>query len=298
VPAVFAGAGVKPGSGTGTQDQVAPTVALLANLPAPRNATGAPLQVTAAPPTADRFAAQQVAAFTAYTVAVAGPPSTPNTKLLTAEGARAEFDAATQARLSRERAERLPLALGLAAFCLIAVLAVGLLSWRALVSALAGTAAYYVVYLGLFFVVHGYRWSLSAFNSEDFLKAFLNGRMTDAIIAGVIAAIVAADIYLTTRAAPKPPKGEHLPGWLALGVATVLVIQATIGLQVAWYLWWWGASVTWYIPDLVLGFKYDLDLIQLTGLGAAALLAPVVTYLVGRYHPLRRPAVPEAERAA
>ena len=47
-----------------------------------------------------------------------------------------------------------------------------------------------------------------------------------------------------------------------------------------------GASpVTWVLPDLKWGFKYDLDLIQATALGAAALLAPVVTYLVGRYHP-------------
>jgi hypothetical protein len=157
------------------------------------------------------------------------------------------------------------------------------------VAALAGTAGYYLVYEGLYFVVHGYRWSLSSFNSEDFLKPFLNGRMTDAVIAGVVAAAVAADIYLATRREPKRPRGEYLPGWLALGVATVLVVQASIGLQVAWYLWYWGASVSWYIPDLALGFKYDLDLIQLTGLGAAALLAPAVTYLVGRYHPLRAP---------
>jgi hypothetical protein len=170
------------------------------------------------------------------------------------------------------------------------------LSWRALVSALAGTAAYYLVYEGLYFVVYGYRWSLSSFNSEDMLKPFLNGRMIDAIIAGVVAAVVAADIYLATRSAPKRPRGEYLPGWLALGVATVLVVQATIGLQVAWYLWYWGASVSWYIPDLAMGFKYDLDLIQLTGLGAAALLAPAVTYLVGRYHPFRSPEV--AERTA
>jgi hypothetical protein len=277
------------------QDQVGPTVALLAKLPAPRNATGAPLEVAAAPQTADRFTAQQVAAFTAYTVAVAGPPATPNTKLLTAAGARAGFDAATVARLASERAARLPVGLALAAVCILAILAVGLITWRALVSALAGTAAYYLVYDGLYFVVHGYRWSLSSFNAEEFLKPFLNGRMTDAVIAGVVAAIVAAEVYVQTRRTPQRARGEYLPGWLALGVATVLVIQATIGLQVAWYLWWWGASVTWYIPDLALGFKYDLDLIQLTGLGAAALLAPVVTFLVGRYHPIRRVAAPDAD---
>jgi hypothetical protein len=136
--------------------------------------------------------------------------------------------------------------------------------------------------------VHGYTWSLSAFNSEALLKGFQYGRMTDAIIAGVVAAVVAAEVYLALHAAPRRPTGEYLPGWLALGAATVLVIQATIGLQVAWYLWYWGASVTWYIPDLATGFKYDFDLVQLTALGAVALLAPVVTFLIGRYHPVRR----------
>jgi hypothetical protein len=296
VPAVFAGPNVRPGTVEGTQDQVAPTVALLAMLPAPRHATGGPLDVTAKGIDATRFAVQLDAAYGAYTAAVAGPATKPNTSLLTAEGARAAFEDATAARLASERSARLPLSLALAAFCLLAIAAVGVLSWRALVSALAGTAAYYLVYEGLYFVLYGYRWSLSSFNSEDLLKPFLNGRMTDAVIAGVVAAVVAADIYLATRSVPKRPRGEYLPGWLALGVATVLVVQATIGLQVAWYLWYWGASVSWYIPDLAMGFKYDLDLIQLTGLGAAALLAPAVTYLVGRYHPFRSPEV--AERAA
>jgi hypothetical protein len=287
VPAVFAGANVRPGTAAGTQDQVAPTVALLADLPAPRNATGGPLDVTQTGVDVTRFAVQLDAAYAAYASAVTGPATKPNSKLLTADGYRSVFEDATAARLASERSSRLPLSLALAAVCLLALVPVGVLSWRALVAALAGTAGYYVVYEGLYFVVHGYRWSLSSFNSEAMLKPFLNGRMTDAIIAGVVAAVVAAEVYLLTRAEPKRPKGEYLPGWLALGVATVLVIQATIGLQVAWYLWYWGASVSWYIPDLAMGFKYDLDLIQLTGLGAAALLAPIATYLVARFQPFR-----------
>lgn len=290
VPAVFAGPNVRPGTASGTQDQVAPTVALLADLPAPRNATGAPLDVTAfPPPSAIRFTAQQVSAYGAYTAAVAGPATKPDTRLLTPGGARAAFEQATDTRLASERSRRLPLSLAVAAVCLLVVVAIGLMSWRAFVAALAGAAAYYLVYDGLFFVLRGYRWSLSSFNSEELLKPFLNGRMVDAVIAGVIAAIVAAEVYLLTRKAPRRPRREYLPGWLGLGVATILVVQASIGLQVAWYLWQWGASVIWRIPDLALGFKYDLDLVQITGLAAAALVAPVVTYLVGRYHPIRPP---------
>jgi hypothetical protein len=241
-----------------------------------------------------RFATQLDDAYVAYDRAIGGKAD----PLSSVAPPRVVFENDTEARLATERSSRLPLSLALASVCLLAIAAVGVLSWRALVAALSGTAAYYLVYEGLYFLVHGYRWSLSSFNSEDMLKPFLNGRMTDAIIAGLVAAAVAADIYLATRSEPKRPKGEYLPSWLALGVATVLVVQATIGLQVAWYLWYWGASVTWYIPDLAMGFKYDLDLIQLTGLGAAAVLAPAVTYLVGRYHPLRSRKVEETAAEA
>jgi len=290
VPAVFAGPDVRPGTGEGTQDQVAPTVALLAMLPAPRNATGAPLDLETPPGShTARFTAQQIAAYNAYTNAVAeGIPGYGTSAATDVASAHQAFDVATYRRLDIERGDRLGSALALLAACVLAMLAVGLLSWRALIAALAGTAAYYLVYEGLYFVVHGYTWSLSAFNSEALLKGFQYGRMTDAIIAGIVAAVVAAEAYLMLRAEPKRPKGEYLPGWLALGVSTVLVIQASIGIQVAWYLWYWGASVNWYIPDLAMGFKYDFDLVQLTALGVVALLAPVVTFLVGRYHPLRR----------
>jgi hypothetical protein len=280
VPAVFAGWGVNAGAGEGSQDQVASTVARLNQLPPLPHATGAPLDVGPTP-----FIDEQLAAFNAYTAAVTGAPATATEPAR----ARAAFDAATGARLARERWERLPVAAAVALAALLAIVAVGLLSWRALVSALVGTVFYYLFYDGLYFLAHGFRWSLSSFNSEDLLKPFMNGRMIEAVIAGVLAAAVAADIYLVTRKVPRRPTGEYLPGWLALGTATVLVIQATLAIQVAWYLWYWGAAVSWYIPDLALGFKYDLDLIQLTALGGAALLAPVVTYLVGRYHPIRQP---------
>jgi len=294
VPAVFAGPRVTLGKGTGTQDQVAPTVALLAELPAPRNATGLPLTLVGeSAEDALRFDAQQVYAYEAYTRAIApGPINTAD--LSDAASARRLFEKATDTRLASERGSRLPIALALAAGCVVAFVVVGILSWRALVAALAGTLAYYVVWDGSYFLLHGYRWSLSSFNSEALLKGFLNGRMIDAVIAGVVAALVAALTYLLTRKPPLRAEGEYLSGWLALGVATVVVAQATLGLQVAWYLWQWGASVSWFIPDLAMGFKYDLDLIQLTGLGAAAVLAPVVTFLVGRYHPKVR----RAESAA
>ena len=70
-----------------------------------------------------------------------------------------------------------------------------------------------------------------------------------------------------------------------LGPTTVLLILSTLGLQVAWFLWWWGAEPVWNLPDLMWGFKFTHDLVQATALGVAAAVAPLVSYLVGRYHP-------------
>jgi hypothetical protein len=299
VPAVFAGPDVRLGKGSGTQDQVAGAVALLAGLPAPRNAMVEPLIVTVGTPDLSRFAlANDVALRAAIKVVQSEMPAGSTSITTPANDAARAFELVTQDRLAVERGQRLPLALGLAGAALAVLVAIGLLSWRALVSALGGTVFYYLVYNGLFFLLHGNRWSLSSFNSEELLKSFFNGRMVDAVIAGVLAAFVAADIYLVTRKEPRRPKGEFLAGWLALGTATVLTIQATLALQVAWYLWRWGVAVAWVLPDFKWAFKYDLDLIQGTAIGALAILGPVVTYLVGRYHPIRKSVASTATTSA
>jgi hypothetical protein len=51
---------------------------------------------------------------------------------------------------------------------------------------------------------------------------------------------------------------------------------------VALFVWRWGVQITWLLPDFREAFKYDLDLTQMTGLGAAALLGPPAAWLLGR----------------
>lgn len=104
-------------------------------------------------------------------------------------------------------------------------------------------------------------------------------------LALLLACAVAAVVYPLVRRVPKGPGGEYLVGWLTLGPATALVVLATLGIQVAWFYWGWGIDPVWNLPDLKWGFKYDLDLIQATVVGLAAVVTPLVTYLVGRYHP-------------
>lgn len=293
VPGIIAGASATLGVGTGRLEQIAPTIAVLEGVRAPVYASDTALRSVLATTAATVFAADTAhhdAFQIHYTDTVLGHsyskldlPSDMIRRTVSANEAAAFV---TNRRLTTERMQRAPNSLAIIGAVLAGLAVIGVTSWQALVSALAGTAAYYALYYGLFFVVHRFSWSLSAFNTETHVQEFMNGRMVEAIVAGLVGVAVAALVYPLLRAAPKGPRVRgYLGGWLALAPATVLAIEGTLAVQVAWYLWWYGARVSWIIPDLKWGFKADLDMIQMTALGALALLAPVVTYLIGRYHP-------------
>jgi len=290
-PAVFAGYGVAQGSAEVAQEDIAPTVAALLGTPTPRHALGKVIEVALEDGGSDAARLER-ATFTASYLEMIGQPMYSVVDLVQMSDSdvdRVVADA-QDSRLARERDDRIPLALAILILAVAAVVAVGIASWRALVAASVGTLVYYVVYNGSYFLVHGYRWSLSAFNEESMLKTFFNMRMAETLLAGLVATLVAGCVYVLLRSRPKGPHEGYLAGWLVLGPATVLVIQATLSIQVAWYIWRWGVDITWLLPDLAWGFKFDLDLVQMTALGVAAVLAPVVTYLVGRYHPRVRAA--------
>lgn len=296
VPAVISGAGVRAGAGVHRLEDVAPTVAVLAGIPVPRHATGEALESvlsSAAPSALDAAYRQRLAALTAF-ARVAREPLGPVGESAWPEGSHGEtvtahFEAARADRLEFDRRTRLRGAapgIALAAVVILVIAAVS--SWRVAASALIGAAAYHAVYNALFFVVHGNRWSLSSFNSEDLIDAWMNTRMVETVIAGLVAVAVAAWVYPILQRASRGPRGTHLAAWLTLGPLTVLLAQATLALQVAWFVWAWGVEPVWGMPDLKWGFKFDLDLIQSTALAGAAVLAPAVSYLVGRFHPRTR----------
>lgn len=283
--AVLAGPGVSTATGEGKLEDVAPTVAVMAGVPSPRHAVGVPLEPVVNERNdsqgLDAAADSRLAFATEYARTVSG--LTDATAEMTADEL---FASSREVREASDRRERLPWGLAIAAASLLAIGLVWIASWRVLVSALAGTAAYYLVYNVLFFTMHGYKWSLSAFNSEDLVQSWMNGRLIEAAVAGVVAALVAAVVYPPLRVRRLGPHREYLPGWLTLGPTTMLVILATLGLQVAWFVWAWGIFPEWRLPDLMWGFKYDLDLIQATAVGFVAVVTPLVTYLVGRFHPM------------
>ncbi|MDZ4170381.1 MAG: alkaline phosphatase family protein [Coriobacteriia bacterium] len=296
VPGVIAGEGVRVLEGEARLEDIAPTVAVMAGFPSPRNATGQTLDSALATSSAAGVLASQAqrnAAARAYAEVIAGPAGVAYDRQLpptaTAEVTTQYLQDVSDARLAADRAGRLSgQGVQLAIASVLTLLFVLVASWRAFVAAICGSAAYYAVYNILFFVVHGNRWSLSSFNSEDLIEAWMNTRLIEAAIAGLVAAVVAAAVYPLLRRHPKQPSGRYLPGWLVLGPLAVVVTQLTLALQVAWFLWAWGLEPTWRLPDLMWGFKCDLDLVQITALGAAVLLSPALTYVVGRYHPLVR----------
>ncbi|MGB4592811.1 MAG: alkaline phosphatase family protein [Coriobacteriia bacterium] len=287
--AAFAGPGVKPGTTDALLEDVAPTVAVLAGMQAPSHAKGLAIDAVLADPNGraqDADFVRSVGFTLGYAREIVGQSAISDLESI---GSAAELKAITASaeseRLATDRKDRLPMALGLAVIALVVIVAIGASSWRALVAAGTGALTYFLVYNASYFLLHGYRWSLSAFNEESQVQAFFNGRMIEAVIAALIGCFVAGEIYLMLRPEPKGTSEGFTAGWLSLGVATTLVVQALLAIQVAWFLWQWGATTVWRLPDLLWGFKFDLDLIQATALAGAAILGPVVTYLLGRYHP-------------
>lgn len=305
VPGVFAGAGIKLGTGTGQLEQVAPTVSVLMGLPAPPYAVALALRPAIATADPSLYAADNThhVKLDAHLVDVIGRGESLITSAQVTgrpvEKADRVLATARDERLSIERERRVLQALGAALLAVLVCFMIGFASWRALAAALVGTAAYYAVYNALFFWLHHYNWSLSAFNTETYVKSFMNGRMVEAIISGVVAVAMAAAVYPYSRVAPRGPRDPwFLSGWLALAPATVLVIEATLALQVAWYYWYYGVEITWILPNFMWAFKADLDMVQMTALAAVAVFGPLVTYLVGRYHPRVAGGTPTARAAA
>ncbi|MDR3686320.1 MAG: alkaline phosphatase family protein [Coriobacteriia bacterium] len=288
VPGIFVGDSVRLGTGTGTLDQVAPTISVLLGLTPPAYAEAQALRSVVATDDEAVFGADVAhhLAFDAHYIGVVRGVVPTNEQLLAGDGADANVQLATQDRLAAERNDRVWMVLLAGAAALVVICVIGIASWRALVAAGVGAAVYYAAYELLFFVVHGYRWSLSAFNTETYVKVFMNWRLGEAAFCALLGVAVAALLYPYLRANPKGPRDpEYLPGHLSLAPATLLLVLATLGVQVGWYLWQWGATITWTLPDFMWAFKADLDMVQMTAVGAAALLAPLVTYLIGRYHP-------------
>ncbi len=305
VPLVMAGPGIKPGKyGTVGQGDIAPTVAALLGAPIPEHATGRVLDETLN--TSDEVLAsillkeaEQKQAFYAKYLATVGATagagkaaddhlkaaqtaaSTKNWKstITEAQAGRSAYalaaSGARTAKLARERTGRLPSVLAL-------VLVPGALLWflgrkRGLAAAIGSALVYFVVYNLLFFGVHHYAFSLSSFNEESMIQSYFNQRMLEAAVSVIVAAVVYGVVA-----------GRSGAGGLELASGGAVVsglVWYGLLLQVLVMAYLYGLKFDWMIPDLKIGFKFYLDMLQMVATGLAAVAVPLVAVgagLVGR----------------
>ena len=178
-----------------------------------------------------RFAAESLQR---YRIGIESGNATAFQQLLAEIGAKRE--AAESARLTRERLQRTPVLIGLV---LALVSLIGLCLQKHPVQPLIGMAVYYTLWLGVFALARGQRFSLSMFVG-GLPQNFWPGVTRDcALLLGGMCLFVA----LTTA--------RHKSVWDA-----VVTVLSTLGLMVcvplgllAWFYWQWGLAFVGVLPN-------------------------------------------------
>ena len=279
LPLVMAGAGINPGTqDIVKQNVIAPMLAALLGAPMPTHAQGAPLVsalnfalATSSVPLTDslstaplpiaslapnaqlmldsaqqritfdetwsevngqpRFAAESLQR---YRIGIESGNVTAFEQLLAEIGAKRE--AAENAKLTRERLGRLPVAIGLV---LALVALIGLCLQKYPVQPCVGMLVYYTLWLGVFALVRGHRFSLSMF-VNGLPQNFWPGVARDsALLLGGVCLFIA----LTTA--------RHKNVWDAVitGLSTLgLIVCMPLGL-LAWFYWQWGMAFVGVLPN-------------------------------------------------
>ncbi len=291
VPLVMVGKAIRHGAYTERlQADIAPTIAALLGIPIPVHAQGRPLveMLEASAETKGRIGLnaglQLVGFYDAYaqTLGVrpfAGDVLTRYRERLARgeEGAMsgmweevtARAQAARAKRFWRERLLRLPIALGIALVPLLYLLLFRR-RLRQVLLPLGFSLLYFVFYNALFFG-RGYLWSLSAFNSEAQIKAFFNERLLDAAISFVVAGLLLALVSW------KRPLLQTLERMVTFAFFVVYLLL----LQVDLFYWLYNIRFSWALPDLKLGFKYYMDLLQMVPTGLLGVILAPLGVLIG-----------------
>jgi len=291
VPLVMVGKAIRPGAYTERlQADIAPTIAALLGIPIPVHAQGRPLveMLEASAEAKGRIGLnaglQLVGFYDAYaqTLGVrpfAGDVLTRYRERLARgeEGAvsgmweeiTARAQAARAKRFWRERLLRLPIALGIALVPLLYLLLFRR-RLRQLLIPLGFALLYFVFYNALFFG-RGYTWSLSAFNSEAQIKAFFNERLLDAALSFVVAGLLLA---LVSWKRPLLQTLERM-------VTFAFFVGYLLLLQVDLFYWLYNIRFSWALPDLKLGFKYYMDLLQMVPTGLLGVILAPLGVLIG-----------------
>ncbi|MCS7283662.1 MAG: alkaline phosphatase family protein [Anaerolineae bacterium] len=292
VPLVVVGHGVRRGAYTDRlQADLAPTVAALLGLPIPTHAQGRPLlEILDAPvdvkgPIGLNAALQLSGFYDLYAQVLGVRPFAGNLLKVHREaiargeeGALAKFweqltrqaTAAKRARWWRERLLRFPIALGIALVPLAYYLTFRR-RWNQLLLPVGAALLYFVLYNLLFFVARGHTWSLSVFNSEAQIEAFFNQRLLDAALSVAVAGLLLA------LALWKRSPLETLERMVAFSFTAFYLLL----LQVDLFYWLYHIRFLWALPDLRLGFKYYMDLLQMIPVGVLSGVLAGLAVLIG-----------------
>ncbi len=298
VPLVALGKGIRPGwAEGGRQVDIAPTVAALLGTSLPQHAVGQPLYPVLDLPWANRVSlelavAEQRAAFDSryiQTLEGRGLPQNATAPLLArrafkerdfrkAEMELKSFDElretavanARENRLKEDRLRRLPLVGG--AFILASLYLFILYRHRYMGTAVSAALLYFAIYYA-FYLARGYHFSLSDVNSEELMAAFFRQRLIEAGIAALLSGLV-----LTYRVGRKKDATAYILG--KCGGGMVYIISYLLLAQVLTFVYLYGIRFEWALPDLRLGVKYYLDLLQMfaTGLSAPVVVLAAVVF--------------------
>ncbi|MGE5575616.1 MAG: alkaline phosphatase family protein [Syntrophothermus sp.] len=300
VPLVALGKGIRPGwTERGKQADIAPTVAALLGTSLPQHSVGQPLYPVLSLSWPDRVAlelvvAEQRAAFDSRYVQVLGVSSLPGNAvfplparqafkegdLRKAEMELQRFDGLREAavasaredRLKEDRLRRLPLVGG--ALILASLYLFILPRHRYTGLAVSGALLYFAIYYAFYFI-RGYHFSLSDMNSEEMLAGFFRQRLLESG-----AALLLSGLVLANRVGRKKDATAHVLGKCAGGM--VYVISYLLLIQVLIFAYLYGIRFEWALPDLRLGFKYYLDLLQMYAVGLSAPGAVLTVVVFGK----------------
>jgi len=282
VPFLMLGKNIKPGDyGEAKQTDVAPTVAALAGLPVPPYSQGRVLtealdlgaQNDEVQMRLQELVGKQKEDFTrAYLEAIGADVDKTRGKIspLPSENAADYWDrvlaTGKQEKINSERAGNIPLCL---AVLLLPLLAFWYLQRKCGLSyrlPFLLSLLYFACYYALFFA-SGKTISLSSINDEDLLQRFFNEVMFYAMIAAVIAAVALAVLERRKTRYEAAKSSVILVAWIAFLIA----------LQIDVFFLWNGPLIRWYVPDMLLGFKYYLDMMTLIVIGVVSPILPLIS---------------------
>ncbi len=282
VPLLVLGKYIKPADyGEAEQVDVAPTVAALAGLPVPPYTQGRILtealeggaQNQEVLVQLEELVIKQKETFArAYLGAIGADfeKTRREVRLLPSEGRADYWDRVLargkQEKIKTERLKNIPLALAVLLLPLLAFWHFkrkqGLSYGRPFLVSLLYFACYYTL-----FFASGKNISLSSINDEDLLQRFFNEVMLYAGIAAVVAAVALAVLERRKTRYQATESGVILVAWIAYLIA----------LQIDVFFLWNGPLIRWYIPNMLLGFKYYLDMMTLLVIGLASPILPLIS---------------------